>query len=129
MAKYNHENINLEETNQFKTFLFDDEYNYNDKIPINSIDPDKNHLSPYYKDTPYQLEDDFNTILNNQPHSQYPISLLHLNIRSSVSNLTNLENYLNNINPKFKIIGLTETWLTNENKHCHNLNEDNMNVI
>ena len=41
MAMYKYKDINLEETNKFKTFLFDDEYNYNDKIPINSIDPDK----------------------------------------------------------------------------------------
>ena len=38
-------------------------------------------------------------------------SLVHLNCRSLPSNFDNLNMFLSSINHKFKIIGLTETWL------------------
>ena len=40
-------------------------------------------------------------------------SLLHLNIRSLECNLHNLTNLLNNLNIKFSVIGISETWLKN----------------
>ncbi len=45
---------------------------------------------------------------------QNSMSLLHLNIRSSNKNLSQLKLYLGTLKYKFDIMGLTKTWLTNK---------------
>ena len=42
-------------------------------------------------------------------------AMIHLNIRSSATNLDNFLNYLECLNTEFAIICLTETWLNERN--------------
>ena len=49
-------------------------------------------------------------------------SIVQLNIRSSPKNLSNFENYLSGLNHCFTVIGISETWLNDTNKHCYSVN-------
>ena len=93
--------------------------------PLSPFDPDNNFFctlnnfdslnSKYYNDVEFNLMWDK---LNCVPQT---MSLLHLNLRSAPKNLSNLENYLSLLSPKFQLIGLTETWLKTHNKDLYNL--------
>ena len=56
-----------------------------------------------------------NKIINNNNISNENFSIMNLNIRSISKNLDKLELSLHNINHNFSCIGLTETWLTENN--------------
>ena len=49
-------------------------------------------------------------------------SLLHLNIRSISNKFDSLKNLINTLNILFQIIGLTKTWLNENNKDCFTMN-------
>ena len=48
--------------------------------------------------------------------------MCHANIRSVSKNLSSLESYLKMLKHEFTIVGLTETWLQNENNDLYSLN-------
>ena len=50
-------------------------------------------------------------------------SLLHLNIRSISNKFDSFKNLIDTLNIPFQIIGLTETWLNDNNMDCFTLND------
>ena len=48
-------------------------------------------------------------------------SLLHSNIRSAAKNLDKLDNYLNVLNTKFSVIGLSETWFSDSTASLYDI--------
>jgi len=48
------------------------------------------------------------------PNDDEHFSLLHMNSRSAQKNLNDLSLYLETLSMKFSVIGLTETWFTEE---------------
>ena len=89
----------------------------NDKsnIPLFETDPDihfYNELSIIYNENSnYYFEDQFNHLLSRIECSQN-LSFLHANIRSLKANRVMFESFIDDLQRKFSIIGLTETWLT-----------------
>ena len=106
----------------FNPFNLNDEKDY---IPCTDIDPDScyyNDLSfSIQKNSNYYHEESFNHSLQRVFNGHDTFSVMHLNIRSIPSNLTNLIQYLSNINLNFDTIGLSETWLNETNKDVYNL--------
>ena len=98
----------------------------NDKsnIPLFETDPDiqfYNALSIIYNENSnYYFEDQFNHLLSRIECSQN-LSFLHANIRSLKANRVMFESFIDNLQRKFSIIGLTETWLTPVNADLHTL--------
>jgi hypothetical protein len=70
----------------------------------------------------YHLEDSFNCEVQKLACEKNFFSIIHLNIRSIPKNLSTFDAYLNNINCKFTVIGISESWLTDENAGCYTLN-------
>ena len=54
---------------------------------------------------------------------QTNFSLLHLNIRSLTNKFDSFKNLIDTLDIPFQIIGLTETWLNDNNMDCFTLNE------
>ena len=54
------------------------------------------------------------------------LSLCHVNIRSLKQNFAGLERYLDLLNMKFTIIGVTETWLDEYDCDLYGLNDYNL---
>ena len=59
----------------------------------------------------YYLETKFNDGISKPNGTKDVLSLCHVNIRSARKNLGDFENYLNMLNHDFTVIGLSETWL------------------
>ena len=57
----------------------------------------------------YYLENDFNKLVNKKSVKSN-FSLLHVNPRSLYKNITQLTDYLKDINYKFSILAVSETW-------------------
>lgn len=84
-----------------------------DHAGLSDIDPDINFI-PTISSKYYNIND-INTSLNKHPFNGF--SILSHNIRSAPKNLTQLTSYLDLLNPQFQfsVIGLTETWLSEDN--------------
>ena len=65
-----------------------------------------NYMSDHLKRN-YYTENSFNKSMLNVSNN---FSLFHTDIRSAVKSLDNYATYLSNLNHKFSIIGLSETW-------------------
>ena len=83
------------------------------------LDPDKCYFNEYshslIKNCNYFVEGTFNKYLLKHNVSQHSFSIMHLNIRSIPANFTSFLSYLDNVNHRFSVIGLTETWLKQPN--------------
>lgn len=77
----------------------------------NNLDPDSNFYSKSFSCN-YYTEYKFNEMMPSLSlnHSDN-LSFFHLNIRSLSRNWDSLTNVLANLNTKFSIIGISETWL------------------
>src|ERR1700733_12446075 len=83
------------------------------------IDPDSN-LAIVETNTPYYfLEKEFNELIDRD-NLQHNIKILNLNIRSYSKNSNLLWQYLDNLEAKFHVITLTETWTTEDNEDLLN---------
>ena len=70
----------------------------------------------------YHNEDSFNDkIPNDLNDSQCPLSMCHINIRSMNRNFNAFEQYLAGLRFEFAFIGVSETWLTDNNHDLFNL--------
>ena len=98
----------------------------NDKsnIPLFETDPDiqfYNELSIVYNENSNcYFEDQFNGLIYNTECSQN-LSFLHANIRSLKANRVMFETFIDNLQKKNSVIGLTETWLTSMNADLHDM--------
>jgi hypothetical protein len=137
---FNHISDNAEFTN---TLLEDcspntpetyDKFNYDDFNPFdwndnNLNEPlfDRNPDMQFYNDTSlmqnlsncnYYLTDKFHKTTEDLSIDDGAFSLFHLNIRSSSKNFSELESFLEVIQFKFTVIGITESWLSDTNADC-----------
>ena len=75
------------------------------------LDPDSNFNFDMFR-CDYFTESQFNELFHKTRSSfSNCFSLLHLNIRSLSRNYDNLTSFLANIDGKFSIMGVSETWL------------------
>jgi hypothetical protein len=70
----------------------------------------------------YYNSDLFNTMCAKNGILNDCFSMVCLNVRSAPKNLSEFRNYLNLFSHEFSVIGLTETWLNEENMSVCNLN-------
>ena len=95
--------------------------------PLDDIDPDDNFFNElaYHATTlcKYYNEDKFHTEVSN-PTSLHKnkFSLLHANLRSMPRNFSAFSDYIDTLKHKWTCIGITETWLTENNHDLYNLN-------
>ena len=91
--------------------------NVDENSPLFETDPDINFYSTIHnsnlKDCDYYLEDTFNNKSSKLDITNHNFSLIHTNIRSAPKNLQAFDQYMENLNINFTVIGLTETWHTN----------------
>ena len=104
----------------FNQLLLNDKSN----IPLFETDPDTqfyNELSIICNENSnYYSEDHFNQLLSRIECSQN-LSFLRADIRSLKANRVMFESFIDYLQRKFSIIGLTETWLTPVNADLHTL--------
>ena len=83
------------------------------------LDPDKcffnQHSHSLLEACNYQTEQTFNNYVSRKGISNNNFSLFHLNIRSVPANLSSLLSDMENLDHRFSVIGLTETWLNPSN--------------
>ena len=88
-------------------------------LPLSEPDPDTDYFNQIEDcnrmNCNYLLEDDFVKQYKSDK-LENSFSLFHVNIRSLNSKLLSLTAYLNTLQTYFKIIGLSETWLNDQNK-------------
>ena len=88
-----------------------------DRSLLNDIDPDINYIdSKCQLNSRYYTEEEFNDSLKFDDN----FSILHLNICSIPTHFNEFVSYLDTLNLDFKVIGLSETWLT-KNHTLYNL--------
>ena len=63
----------------------------------------------------YYLPDEFREKIAEETYNKNHFSLIHLNIRSIANKFGSFKELLDSLDIKFKIIGLTETWLKEYN--------------
>ena len=101
------------------------ELNVDMTSPLIDIDPDvqfyHNQQNVNLMSCEYHLEDSFNKKISEYDIDEYSFSLMHTNIRSIPRNLGNLENYLDNLNHKFSIVGCSESWLKDHSVDLYHL--------
>jgi hypothetical protein len=68
----------------------------------------------------YYLEESFKKKCCQANINEQSFSIFHHNIRSVPKNSSSLQNFLESLNFKFTIIGLSETWLTESIADCYN---------
>lgn len=99
-------------------------FEYNElshNTPLSSLDPDYQYFNTMSDNAvsypcEYYTEDNFNTMCTRTKfNGSSGLSLLHLNIRSCQKNFSDFEVYLDSLNVTFPFIGLSETWINDNN--------------
>ena len=88
------------------------------------IDPDLHFYQEFNQATVkcnYYLEIKFNDEISKPNGKKDASSFSHVNIRSARQNLCNFGNYLNGLNHYFTVIGLSETWLNDNDSDLYGL--------
>ena len=100
--------------------IFDRDTYLRDRIA--DLDPDVNHLN-------YTGNCEFSTVdeLNERLSTNLNFSIFHLNVRSLVKNHEDLSHLLANIDHKFSVLVITETWIKDD--YPYDLNFDGYNFI
>ena len=96
-------------------------------VPIYDSDPDLqyfNDLTQFnsLRNCDYYLEDSFIKKFCTNNNENINLSLIHFNARSLSKNMNQWSSYLNSLNFKWNIIGVSETWLNNDNAHLYTFN-------
>ena len=104
---------------------FSDEHN-DFSIPTDDIDPDLNFYSDlaYHSASlcQYYTENKFlSNLVNGQCKIDDRFSLIHSNLRSMPQNFSSFSSYIQCLEHKWSLIGITETWLTKNNFDLYNL--------
>lgn len=74
------------------------------------LDPDSHVLNERCDTSKYYTDYEFNLNVN----SRDSLSLVHFNIRSLYANFNKLKDYITTFTSRFKIIALSETWISDE---------------
>ena len=103
------------------------ELNEDGSHPLLDCDPDIQYYNNQFNSALYScdyfLEDSFNDRLKRENINSNSFSLLHANIRSAAQNLKRFEAYLANLDHRFKILAITESWLKDHNASLYNIDE------
>jgi hypothetical protein len=108
----------------FNPFEWNDE---NPNLPNFDIDPDIQYFNDMtftdnINSCNYYMPEDVIRIVQNGDINPDSFSLIHANLRSMPRNLDEFQLLLREISYNFKIIGITETWLTESNCDCYGMN-------
>ena len=109
------------ETRLFDPFDLNEDNNVS--YLLNS-DPDIQYFKGAYTDLfncKYYLEDTFKKTYVDTDKYENCFSMIHLNIRSLPKHFDELQLFLKNIKFEFNIIGLSETWLKEQNLSLYNI--------
>ena len=98
----------------------------NELVPLYDMDPDLQFFNDntYVQNDftcDYYIEETFNNKCAELSLNDLNFSIFHLNVRSLPKHFNELQNYLTNLNLKFSVIGLTETWLTEHTADLYEL--------
>ena len=85
----------------------------------NDLNPDSNFLTRL-PTSRYMVEEDINDQVSSF-NEKSMFSILHLNARSLLKNLDQLNLILKNLNRAFSVLGVSETWLTNSTAELVNI--------
>ena len=88
------------------------------------IDPDIQFFNTFNQNIAkcnYQTRESFTKEICTSAVKKKVFSLCHINIRSIRKNISALENYIDMLQYDFQIIGLSETWLSNNDCGLYNL--------
>ena len=92
---------------------------YETHLTLNSdLDPDHNYydkILTHVDACDYHDEDTFECMAQDRDIKESGFSLLHLNIRSIINKFDDFKAYLDSLEHKFSVIGLSETWLNRNN--------------
>ena len=89
-----------------------------------NLDPDNNyynHIIHNINNCDYYDEQKFKNLLQTTDETNF--SILHCNIRSITNKHDDFVGYLDSLDHKFSVIGLTETWLNSNNVNDFPLNQ------
>ena len=122
---YNYSAVDYEKLNNLKFNLFDTNVDTGTILPNHIHDPDVN--CSLYKELTndmlnscnYYIEDTFTK--TSKQFKAADLSLYHCNIRSLPNHISELNAHLLNLGHKFKFIGVSETWLNNNNSHLYSI--------
>ena len=109
------------DVNVFAPFSFDET---DTNSPMSDNDPDLQYFNKYHDgltNCGYYNEDTFNVKRKQCVDSDNNFSLIHLNVRSAPKNLSEFELYLNQLDLRFNVIGLSETWFNDSTVNLYNL--------
>ena len=99
--------------------------NLEESSPLNEIDPDLqfyvNQCNSSLQQCEYYLEDTFNKKISKLARNELCVSMIHINIRSATKNLDKFDAFLANLDHKFPIIALSETWLKSHKEEFCNI--------
>ena len=119
------EKIPFDELNKNDTLFTPFDLNDDTNSPLSDSDPDlqlyNQQCNMVLNSCDYYIEDLLNSKLDKLNVTNHSFSLLHTNIRSAPKNLFKLESYLSNIKHSFSILGISESWLREDDKSYYNL--------
>ena len=99
----------------FVPFEINDEFD----TPLAEMDPDMQFYleSNYIKNTKrdYYIEDTFIETISNMEEDKRALSMFHMNIKSLPKHFDELQQYLNVLKYDLSVIGISETWLGENN--------------
>ena len=94
--------------------------------PLTEIDPDMQFYleSNYIKNTKcdYYIEHTFVKNISKIHEQKRALSMFHMNIKSLPKHFDELQQYLNMLEYDFSVIGISETWLNENNADLYDLN-------
>ena len=115
--------FNFHEINKkaFVPFEINDEFD----TPLAERDPDMQFYleSNYIKNTKcdYYIEDTFIKNISNKQEDKRALSMFHMNIKSLPKHFDELQQYFNVLKYDFSVIGISETWLSENNAGLYDL--------
>ena len=93
--------------------------------PLINLDPDKHYFNEVgysYTECKYYLEAGYNKKLHSLYIFDYYCSFIHLNIRRVMKNMSQFDNYFQNIHHKFTFISLSERWINEGTSDLFSIN-------
>ena len=106
----------------FVPFEIHDEFD----TPLTEIDTDMQFYleSNYIKNTKgdYYIEDTFVKNISKIQEQKRALSMFHMNIKSLPKHFDELQQYINMIENDFSVIGISKTWLNENNADLYDLN-------
>lgn len=114
--------------NSFKDLVFNPYAFTSPLVNLSDLDPDNQFYSTntiVNNDSKYFTDENFITEFSSKSNA---FSLIHFNARSLSQNFNKITDYLSILNFPFSVIGITETWLTDDSELSY-YNIDHYNLL